>query len=222
MGDVQGRQEADDQTKVLITVPNLHWIHKHVVHKLLLLQQDRRYRCTIMMPSNKPFENNLAHIVNDLLKGPWDFWLSMDDDNPPQQNPLDLVALDKDVIGLPTPVYHYDGKAGSRPLYWNAYDWDEKAGAYREHTEREGLQRVDGIGTGCFLAHRRVFEHPDMKGCFMRMWREDGTVEFGNDLAFSTRARKAGIELYAHYDYPCDHFNEVSLNEVARAIKGLA
>jgi hypothetical protein len=208
--------------KVLITVPCLHWVQKHVVHRLLLLQQDQRYATTFQMPSNKPFENNLHHIVKDLLAGDWDFWLSMDADNPPSQNPLDLIALNKDIIGLPTPIWHYTGKEGERPIHWNAYDWDGKAGAYREHTDRDGLQRVDAIGTGCFLAHRRVFEHGDMKAPFQRTYFEDGTVEFGNDLAFSQRATKAGFEIYAHYDYPCDHFNEVSLNEVARAIKGLS
>ena len=153
-------------TKILITVPCLHWIHKHVAHRLLLLQCDNRHKLTISMPSHKPYENNLHHIVNDFMAGGYDFWLNIDSDNPPTKNPLDLVELDKDIIGLPTPIWHYEGinqKKGERPVYWNGYDYDEKTGAYREHLPREGLQKVDAVGTGCILIARRVFENKEMR-----------------------------------------------------------
>jgi hypothetical protein len=207
--------------KVLVTVPNMHWIHTEVVSRLLRLIQDTRYPLTFKFPSAVPFENNLNQIVLDFLAGDWTHWLSIDADNPPCQNPLDLVILNKDVIGLPTPVWHYLGKPNERPVYWNAYKWDESAQAFREYTRRDGLQRVDAVGTGCFIATRRVFEHPGMKGPFLRTWKDDGTVDMGNDLAFCRRATKAGFEIYAHFDYPCDHHNEINLNDVARAMKDL-
>lgn len=208
--------------RVLVTVPNMHWVHQHVVHCLLKLQQDRRYQLRIDLPSNKPYENNQAHIVKAFLAGDFDFWLSMDDDNPPMNNPLDLVELDKDIIGLPTPVWHYTGKKGERPIYWNAYDYRPGNDAYAEHEPREGLQRVDAIGTGCFLIARRVFENPELqKGAFTRKLNGDGTVNKGNDISFCERAREQGFEIYAHYGYPCSHFCEVELNEVSRAIQGM-
>ena len=210
---------------ILITVPNMHWIHSHVVHKLLLLQKDGRYRLNIMMPSNKPYENNLHHIVNDFMKGDYDFWLNIDADNPPIQNPLDLIELDKDIIGLPTPIWHYEGqnqKKGERPVYWNGYDYDKNNGAYREHQVREGLQKVDAVGTGCVLYSRRVFEDKEMrKAPFQRTFNEDGTVQKGNDISFCERARKRGFDIYCYYDYPCDHFSENSLTEVVSAFKNL-
>lgn len=208
--------------RVLVTVPNLHWLHKLVVHRLLLLQQDRRYRVMIQLPSNKPFENNLHHIINDFMAGDWDFWLSMDDDNPPEKNPLDLIELDKDIIGLPTPVWHYTGKKGERPIYWNAYDYRPGNDAYAEHEPKDGLQRVDAIGTGCFLIARRVFENQALRqGAFTRKLNDDGTVRKGNDLSFSERAREQGFEIWAHYGYHCRHVSEVELIEVERAIIGM-
>lgn len=226
MGDIQGRPEDHHRLRVLVTVPNLHWINKHVVHKLLLLQHEKRYAVTITMPSNKPLENNQHHIVKDLLEGGYDYWLSIDDENPPTNNPLDLIELDKDIVGFPTPVWHYTRKPGERPIYLNAYSWDEKAGAFREFHPQTGVQRVDAVGGGCFLAHRRVFEHPDMRGCFTRILNDDGTVEFGNDMSFCKRATEAGFEIWAAFDYQdrsyvCDHFVELSLLEIARAIEGL-
>lgn len=207
---------------VLVTVPNTHWIHRHVVVTLLKLQLDRRYSLTIDVPANKPLENNQHHIVQQLLDGKWDFWLSIDADNPPRNNPLDLVDLDLDVVGLPTPIWHYTAKPGERPIYWNAYDWDEVAGAYREHIVRDGLQQVDAVGGGCMLIHRRVFEHPSLQhGAFLRTFNQNGTVEFGNDMAFCQRVQKAGFKVWCHFEYVCDHHCEVELNEVVAAMRGL-
>jgi len=210
-------------TTVLVTVPNLHWIHKLVVHRLLLLQREKRYKVTISLPSNKPFENNLHHIINDFMAGDWDFWLSFDADNPPEKNPLDLVKLDKDIIGCPTPIWHCEGKAGERPIYWNAYQSDPSTGAYREWPIREGLQKVDAVGTGCILMSRRVFENPAMRtGAFTRKLNDDGTVDKGNDISFCERATEEGFEIWCHYDYPAGHMVEVDLNECSRAFKRLS
>ena len=209
-------------TKVLVTVPNIHWIHRHVVHSLLALQVDRRYRLRIELPCNKPYENNQHHIVEDFLKGDDEFWLSIDADNPPLNNPLDLVQLDRDVVGLPTPVYHWTGQSGERPIYWNVYKKSLKDDGYHEHQDRTGLQRVDAIGTGCFVIARRVFEHPALQqGAFARKLNANGTVHKGNDISFCERATEAGFEIYAHFDYPCRHFCEIDLHDMALAIKGL-
>lgn len=208
---------------ILISCSNTHYIHKHVVHKLMLLLVDGRHKVNIIFPSHKPYENNLHHIVNEFMDGDYDFWLEINSDNPPMQNPLDLVQLDRDVIGLPTPIWHYTGeKKGERPIYWNAYDYDSESGMYREHQVREGLQKVDAVGTGCVLISRRVFEPPEMrKAPFMRRWNEDGTMEKGNDIMFCEKAKANGFEIYCHFDYPCDHFSELSLSETTRAFQEL-
>ena len=209
--------------RVLITVPNKHWVHTTVIHRVLLLLQDKRYKSRLLMPAHKPYVNNLHHIVNTFMKGDEDFWLNIDADNPPGNNPYDLVELDKDIIGLPTPIWHFKGeKKGERPVYWNAYDYDPSVDAYREHPVKNGLQRVDAVGTGCVLYNRRVFEPPEMrKAPFMRKWNEDGTVDKGNDISFCERARANGFEIYCHYNYPCDHFSELSMNEMVRAFREL-
>ena len=234
-------------TSVLITVPNEHWLHKAVVQRLMLLQNDGRYRLRFEFPSHKPYENNLHHIVRDFHAGNTcggrkactcsgreprrqacggrhaDFWLSIDSDNPPMNNPLDLVELDLDIVGLPTPVWHYVGKPGERPIYWNAYDYVPESDAYKEHSTKEGLQRVDAIGTGCFLIARRVFEHPGMREApFRRKLHADGTVHKGNDISFCERARARGFQVWAHYGYPCRHYNaNIELSEIESAMKNL-
>lgn len=210
-----------NKQSILVTVPNQHWVQKHVVHKMMLLLTDGRYRVNIQEPSHKPYVNNLQHIVNEFMEGQFDFWLNIDADNPPTQNPLDLVKLDKSIIGLPTPVWHFVGnKEGERPIYFNAYDYESVSDMYSEHQPQEGLQMVDAVGTGCVLIARRVFAHSDLRyGAFQRTWNRDGTMDKGNDIAFCERARRAKFDIYCHYDYPCDHFSELSLLEVLRAMK---
>ena len=213
-----------EKISILVTVPNTHWIQKHVVHKMMLLLTDGRYRVNIQMPSHKPYVNNLHKCMNEFMEGQFDFWLNIDSDNPPLENPLELVELDKDIIGLPTPIWHFTGEESKPqvPIYFNGYDYDSAVDAYREHQPQEGLQRVDAVGTGCILISRRVFSHPDLvRGPFFRTWNSDGTMEKGNDMAFCERAQRAGFEIYCHYDYPCDHFSELSLLEVLRAMKQL-
>jgi hypothetical protein len=209
---------------VLVSVPCVPpWIHKQVVFVLIRLIYDQRHKIEIILPTHRPYENNLAHIVVDFLKSDHNYWLNIDADNPPMANPLDLIELDLDVVGLPTPVFHFTGeKPGERPIYWNGYDYVPDEDAYREHAEKDGLQRVDAIGTGCFMAARRVFEHADMQdGAFQRTHYANGTVRLGNDLAFCQRANRAGFKIWCHYGYPCQHFHELELHEVSQAIKSM-
>lgn len=209
--------------KILFSVPNTGWIHKLVVMRAISIIQDSRYHVTFISPTHNPYENNLHHIINEFMAGDYHFWLNIDSDNPPTRNPLDLVELDLDIIGLPTPVWHFTDKIkGERPIYWNAYKWNEKEGGYNEWKVKEGLQEVDAIGTGCFLINRRVFNHPSMRiAPFQRIWNKDGTVSLGNDIAFCQRAKENGFSIHAHYDYPCDHMNELPLNEVVKSFNGM-
>lgn len=204
---------------VFITVPNgKGWIHKHVVFALLNMQRDERVDVTISLPTNQPYVNNLHLIIQDFLKGSYSHWLSIDDDNPPRKNPLDLVFMDLDVVGCPTPVWA-NMKEGDYPVYWNALD--EVEGGFKPHRECEGLQRVDAIGSGCMMIARRVIEKLENEQPFMREWDEKGIVQVGCDYSFCRKVRKAGFYVWAHYDYPCFHFNEIEIGEIIAAFAAL-
>jgi hypothetical protein len=210
-------------TKVFFTTPNQHWLRTEVAERVVHILRDGRYGVQWRPLTRRPYVNNLHHAVVEFLESKADYWLSCDADNPPMNNPLDLVELDKDILGFPTPIWCFKDKPGERPIYWNAYDYDPSCKAYREHQPHDGLQQVDAIGTGCFLIARRVLNNPTLrKGAFFRRWSDvDGTCELGNDLAFCERARAEGFKVWAHYGYPCRHFSELDLTEVVRAIRRL-
>jgi hypothetical protein len=205
--------------KVLISIPTGDgWVHKHCLFALLKMQADYRVDKKIILPTHSPYVNNLHKIIVDFLNGDYDFWISFDDDNPPINNPIDLIFLNKDIIGCPTPVWA-NMKKGDYPIYWNALDAVE--GGYTPHKEFNGLQKVDAIGSGCMVIARRVLQK--MRYCqpFMREWNTDGTVEIGGDYNFCRKATKLGFEIYAHFDYPCLHFHEIEITEIAKAFQDL-
>ena len=175
---------------------------------------DDRYKIRHDCPSHKPYVNNLHKCMWDFLDGGEDYWLSIDTDNPPTNNPLDLIEFDCDVIGCPTPVWNNAVK-GDRPWYFNALD--KKEDGYTPHIKCEGLQEVDAIGSGCILMSRRVIMALKDKKPFFRKWNRDGTVEMSGDYSFCEKVKKSNFKIWAHFDYLCMHFNEVELGEVIRA-----
>lgn len=200
-----------------VTVPNgSGTLHKLVHFAVIRILQDPRYTLRHDCPTHSPYVHNLHRCTQDFLDSGEDYWLSMDDDNPPTRNPLDLVQLDLDVVGLPTPVWH-DAVRGDRPFYLNAVDWDADAGGYRPHEPCEGLQQVDAIGSGCFMVARRVMMALRDQQPFMRKWNDQGLVTMGGDYAFCKKVRKAGFKVWAHFDYPCMHLNTLEIGKVAQA-----
>lgn len=209
------------------------YIHKSVVFAVCKMLADPRVESRFIAPTHSPFVRNLHRACHDFLKDGADFLLLVDDDNPPQRNPLDLVFLGLDVVGLPTPVWHCDpAYPNDRPYYLNAMrevETSEGKGWKPVDSlpgfEPAGLQAVDAVGTGCVLIARRVLvelfkrcKGNPMEAPFMRRWTDSGDVVAGNDFAFCQRARAAGFRVWAHFDYMCDHHHELSLTEAVNAL----
>lgn len=209
------RGESEREVKVFCTVPCLDNVSRHVVLRLLQIQSDDRYQVDFSFPSYVPSEACRSHALGAFLEGDYDYWLSIDADNPPSRNPLDLVELDLDIVGCPTPVWQYSGgEIGLPTLIWNAYQVDDD-GNHLPYRMGEGIQEVGAIGTGCFVAARRLFERWELLGSpFARHWASDGTIDLGSDLAFCQRIRRSGQKIWVHWDHICSHYSPINLLEV--------
>ena len=215
----------ENKKKVLIAVPHQDWIHCSILLSIVKILNDARYDKFVLLPPPYGFmtvESKRQYIHNFFIKKEidgkkFDYLLSMDDDNAPLKNPLDLIELGKDIIGCVTPTWAYAKKfAGQNPIKLNAYDkyFDKKRKkwGYREHKKMKGLQEVDAIGMGCYLVARRVLE--GIKEPVQSYVYNDGSSFKGEDIVFCERAKKQGFKIYAHYDYRCTHFKEIDLREM--------
>lgn len=201
-------------TSVYLTVPTTGWLHKRTHFAVCRMLTDRRHQVRHDAPTHSPYVNNLHRCMLDFLKSSDEFWLTIDADNPPLKNPLDLIEKNLDVIGFPTPVWA-NMKKGDRPWYFNALDRTPQG--FKPHEPCQGLQEVDAVGSGCLLIARRVIEKLRWQQPFMRQWLHDGTVGVGGDFSFCIKAKAAGFKIWAAFDYLCDHHNELSLLETINA-----
>jgi len=209
--------------KVLIALPNQGWIHASVVMSLVRIMNDPRYDKVLLVPPPNRFtsiEATRQYIHHYFLEDKFDYLLSIDDDNAPLKNPLDLIEFDKDLIGCVTPTWYYAKDTPiENPIRLNAYDRIEnkelKKFQFIEHTPKKGLQKVDAIGMGCYLLARRVLEDEMVQNTPIHsISRDDGRTFKGEDILFCELLTSRGFEIYAHYDYPCMHYKEIDLVDI--------
>lgn len=157
-----------------------------------------------------PYDNCMNILARKFYTGDYDYWYNMDHDNPPVRNPLDLIELDKDIIGCPTPGLSEKYTPMVHPMVFRIED--------NQHVpvrDGKGLERVDCVSSGAMLISKRVFDKPEMrKYPFLSMYNEAGIRTHGPDIMFCKRAREAGLEIYAHFDYPCYHYKDIEMGEL--------
>lgn len=191
------------------------WSHSSVTNAVIAMLQDQRYVVRHKFPELTPYVNSLHTCMQAAIESNADYWLTIDDDNPPLRNPLDLVELNCDIIGFPTPIW-CPSELGVRPWSWNVMDRDEEVDGWRPHVPSQPpqLEEVDAVGSGCMLVARRVLDAMRYEQPFARTWNSDGTVRDGADFSFCRRAKAAGFKVHTHFGYPCRHFKQVDLYEM--------
>ncbi|MFW5902801.1 MAG: hypothetical protein ACOCTT_02865 [archaeon] len=204
--------ETDD-TKVLVAVHNGGSIRREVAHQCLRMVVDGRYQVTIAFPQAKPYTKNVNRTIqNSFLPDGYDFLLILDSDNPPMKNPLDLIELNKDIIGLPTPQW------SGEIIYPVAMDKvPNKQFKSLPPEKHQGIQEVDAHGSGCILIARRVIEAVDQDDngpVWNDIWQKKGTERTTADYNFCDRAKEKGFKVWAHFDYHCEHIKELSLQDI--------
>jgi len=169
------KHNLKEKPKVYIAVLTMGSLRKELSNFLIYISHDFRYQVKITYHGLRPASYNRNNIVKEFLKTDCDFLLKIDHDNVPMKNPLDLIALDKDVVGFPYP------QIKGNELGWLIMRRVE--GGYKQMpTEtRQGLQEVDATGDGVMLIARRVLEQ--VKIPFEREWK-DGVPIKGSDFYF--------------------------------------
>jgi len=203
-------QNLQNKKKVYVAIPNEWNIHPSLHYYMRMLEDDPRYETKTRTPARKTIDNNRNLIVKEFLETDYDYLLMIDSDIIPTKNILDLVELDKDVIGGVCPQWHEDD------MYWVVMDRVEDGYKQVPIEKRGGLKEVDAIGSGCMLIARRVLEK--VKAPFERKWSEDGIQELGLDFYFCQKAKNNRFKVWAHWEYVCSHWVRIDLLNVAKLL----
>jgi len=169
-----------------------------------------------LTPSARPIPANRNSIVKKFLKTDNDILYMQDDDNPPLQNPFELLQYDKDVIAVPTPG---NDKIGIKWMVFNFGDEYPEKITFKSFPskDRHGLQQVDAISTGCVFIQRKVLEK--IKRPFEDTFDEDGCIINSDDMGFADKCKRAGFEQWTHFDYYCSHYKTVDLLRMLQMIQ---
>lgn len=206
--------------KLYLATLNSGWLRREFASRVLpMLKATEGVELLWENPSktwDHPISSNRNQIVKRFLATNCDFLMMIDDDVVPTVNPAIFCHANKDIIGFPAKV-----RQRVRSLNWVAYvrnpNLGEGIAGYapvdfgRVDTDID-LLKVDAVGTGCILIHRRVLEN--LSAPFHCVYDDDGVCRLGTDFAFSKKASEAGFEIYVAPWAICEHFKEVGLADI--------
>ena len=212
-------------SKVTLAIPNTGRVHSLMIEPIVLISNDSRHEVRLDLFHGVPIEASRNEIVLRFLESGGDYLLFIDDDNPPINNPLDLIEEDPDVMIYPTPTWGHnlDRNICVMPIKWNVYELSQPCRSGEEPTDsttyyesavwdKEGSFEIECGGSGCMLIARRVLEK--VRKPFMRRFDDDGLCVQGSDFVFCQKAKKAGFKIWTNFGYWCRHLKERDLAEM--------
>ncbi len=195
--------------RILLTVIHQGWVRPEMFFAIELMRKDARVELDVQFLNNRPYENSLNSALKLARMGGHDFLITFDHDNFPKNNPLDLIFIEKDIIGMP-----YFGMQNNGHVEFGFLAMDKQTdGGYLDHRTMDGLQEVDAVASGALVLSKRVL---DSGIYFERKW-EGGFAIKGVDFYFCEKAKAAGFSIFAHYGYAAEHIKEVPLLEMMRS-----
>ena len=191
-------------SNVFIALPNLSWISTALVYNLIGWVRDGAY---LTMPEGlRPASFAYNHCITHFLTMDCThLWFMNPDTIPPQDSMKRLLDADTDIV---YGIWHNmmrdeDGILKRVPVSCRK----NSEGGRVPLVFGEGLERIDGTGTGCTMIKREVFE------AISPPWFEDRDYpgELAGDYRFCQKAIDAGFELFADYSIQCQHLKETRI-----------
>ena len=198
---------------VLIAIPNMGKISTPLVKRLM--KYDKREDVQIEFNSKVPVDVNRNDIVNWFLDETDHEYLCMiDADIVPQEDLLDVLEYDKEII---SPIVFSMKEGIPYPVISTFKDKENLKHYKMEIGSDEEVMSVDGVGTGCIFIKRNVFEELE-KPYFHFRKNDNGTLNTGEDMYFTQKAKRAGFDIHIAMDYVASHFHEVDLKHVSKLL----
>ena len=193
------------KTKVFIAIPTTGIIRTEVSFFLLHLDDD--YDTEVQFTFGGGIVNNRNWLVERFLQTDYEWLFCIDSDTLPPFNVLEMTKNGKDIC---SGVYYQWQNNKLIPLIYK-----KRSGLHKVFydVDETDVVEVDGVGAGCLLINRKVFETVK-KPYFMLGYDDKGICNLGEDLYFCEKAQKAGFKIWVDRKMICDHYKTVSLKVV--------
>ena len=205
--------------KFFVAVPNMGNIRVELVTYLVEMAIKYGDKINIFFRSQNPVHINRNMIVEEFINSGAEYLLFLDDDMYPRNDLLEMVKYKKPIIQALTTFMPQERPV---PLILKAAK-NEKEFKLRVITQDElkeaknGIIKVDGIGTGCVLIHKNVFKKIK-KPYFVFEHDKDGKTKLSEDFYFSVKCKKSKIDMFVALEYSCGHMKVIDLHRMNEII----
>lgn len=209
-----------DKIKIYMGIPSLGDRIDGQCYAMRDIEKEYGDRVEFVYPSecvHRVFHDSMRNvIVKDFLATSCDILWFIDSDVIPHQNALDMVTKrlsEWEVAGFPCPVWMSPTGEQEPQVIFNVYA-AKGEGYVPASTPTKGVFMVDGMGTGCMLIKRSVFEK--IKTPYFSFTYNEETRErlWGEDLYFCKKLNAVAIQVYTDFQLVCKHFKRICLLDV--------
>ena len=207
------------RAKVYVVIPNSGEIIAPLIKPIFMMACDNRFEvtlCDLVKSNRRGVHYNKNMTVKDFLDTDCEWYVSIDSDQIPLKNPLDLILSNREIIGMPTPI------AANGFVVWNIFLNSDKVkdkyvplqlhSGMLKDKKYPDLVECHAIGGGCIIVRREVFEkiYPP----FLDKIDSDGGMDVEHDLEFCRKSREAGYHVFFSPYYRCEHVKKIPLLEI--------
>lgn len=191
---------------VRIAVPTRGRPHFGTVEQLERITRAAGLPPAKFFPSHLSSADARNQIVRWVMEQTTDDVLMCDDDVVPPDDILRLASHGKDIVAAPVMIMQPQVNLP----FFNIYrtEGDGYMPLDMQYALK-GLHRADAVGTGAIFITRRVLHA--LKPVFDFVSDEWGVMTRSEDLSFCEKAVRAGFEIHADFDVPCEHMATVGL-----------
>ena len=215
--------------RIMVSVLSLHertgWIHPKLAAEIvrMALASGPRYEMRYV-PMHGVYPVSAARnriVTNNFLPSKADWLCMFDNDIGPPENVIKVILSAPpraDIVILPCWVWCSEKQA--LRCFGDLRMVKGKPQMFLRACQTGGWQEGGAGGSGAIFIRRRVFKKLK-KPYFKFLYDHDEEATVGEDIYFTSKARRAGCRIFTNLDYPCSHYRTIDLAEVNAGMDSL-
>lgn len=198
--------------KYVIAVPHMGSLHPELANYLIEMGQKYGNELKVIFRSQSPVSVNRNALVEEFLKTEAEWLLFLDDDMIPRSDLIEMSNRGVPIIQAVTCIMQNNIP---QPLIMRRTE-DKSTVLFKQielsdlDNLENGLIEVDGVGTGCLLINRNVF-NVLKKPYFEFQTDENGLLKLSEDFYFSQKCKENNFSLYVDSKSHCGHIKRIDL-----------